>query len=318
MKTAMRTSKSTRPHTPKQPVIGSILTTTDFSPESLKGVRYAAFLAEFFSADLTVLHAIEPSPAFSGFESVVLARDDADLVGFARAELAKLVQSEIKTRDGVSHIVASGKAFDQIVNFARKTKADLIVLSTHGFTGVKRVIMGSTAEHVVRHATCPVLTVPSKFQDKPTRPKRIFVPIDFSNLSKDALQYARLLAEAFSANIVLGSVVEQYPEGPLVASELTTQVMMPLIREAETELERIADELKNLTTAKIKVEVSAGRPSHEICAMAKRAGADLIVLTTHGYTGLKRMLIGGTAERVVRHAQCPVLVVRELQRRLAG
>ncbi|MDB6056951.1 MAG: universal stress protein, partial [Verrucomicrobiales bacterium] len=142
--------------------------------------------------------------------------------------------------------------------------------------------------------------------------------IDFSNLSKDALPYARLLAEAFSAEIVLGSVIEQYPGAPLAASQLAAQIIVPMMRHAESELERVADELRQDTEVKVTSQVSAGRPSHEICRMASRAKADLIVLTTHGYTGLKRMLIGGTAERVVRNATCPVLVVRELQRRLAS
>lgn len=310
------TRRSSRGESPK--VIDSILTTTDFSPESLTGVKYAVMLAQKFNAELTLLHVIEPAPPFSGFEKVVIASDDAALAVCARSKLAKLVKREVKTKAAASYFVCAGKAFDRIVEFARKDKADLIVISTHGFTGVKRVMMGSTAEHVVRHASCPVLTVSSKRPDGPLKVKRILVPIDFSNLSKDALPYARLLAEAFSAEIVLGTVIEQYPVAPRAGSELSAQVIVPMMHAARTELEALANELRKITDVNVKVEVSAGQPFQEICGMAARYAADLIVLTTHGYTGLKRMLIGGTAERVVRHATCPVLVVRELQRRLSG
>ena len=180
------------------------------------------------------------------------------------------------------------------------------------------MIMGSTTEQVVRHASGPVLTVPANRPDSPLKVKRILVPIDFSNLSKDALPYARLLAEVFSAEIVLGTVIEQYPIAPPYGMEVSAQFVVPMMRAARAELEAIADELRQLTDVKVKVKVSAGTPFQELCNIAAGCAADLIVLTTHGYTGLKRMLIGGTAERVVRHARCPVLVVRELQRRFAG
>lgn len=320
MKTKLHSSRSSkrtsRPQTPK--VIDSILTTTDFSPESLTGVKYATMLAQKFHSKLTLLHVIEPPPPFSGFEKVVIATDDAALAFAARSKLAKLLESEDKAKTATSYFVCEGKAFDRIVQFARTSKVDLIVLSTHGLTGVKRMIMGSTAEHVVRHASCPVITVPANHPNPPLKLKRIFAPIDFSNLSKDALPYVRLLAEAFSGEIVLGTVIEQYPIVPHPGSEVSAQFIVPMMRSAGTELEALADEVRQLTHVKVTAKVSAGRPFQQICSMAAKSAADLIVLTTHGYTRLKRMLIGGTAERVVRHAKCPVLVVRELQRRLAG
>jgi nucleotide-binding universal stress UspA family protein len=320
MKTKLNRSQPrgriSRGQTPK--VIDSILTTTDFSPESLTGVKYAGMLAAKFHSELSLLHVIEPPPRFSGFEKVVIARGDAAVEFAARAKLANLLKTAVERGTSTSCFVTTGKAFDRIVQFARTSKVDLIVLSTHGFTGVKRVVTGSTTEQVVRHAPCPVLTVPANRPNRPLKVKRILVPIDFSNVSKDALPYARLLAEAFSAEIVLGTVIEQYPIAPPYGSEVSAQFVVPMMRAARTELEAIADELRQLTDVKVKVKAAAGTPSQQICIMAARNAANLIVLTTHGYTGLKRMLIGGTAERVVRHATCPVLVVRELQRRLAG
>ena len=86
--------------------------------------------------------------------------------------------------------------------------------------------------------------------------------------------------------------------------------MVPLMKQAEAELEHLAGEQRKTTGANISVVVRDGKPFQEICHAAETLGADLIVLTTHGHTGLKHVWLGSTAERVVRHAKCPVLVVR--------
>ena len=93
------------------------------------------------------------------------------------------------------------------------------------------------------------------------------------------------------------------------------QTTVPMMKQAEADLERMAKELGEASSVKATAVVRDGKPFEEICRSAKTVGADMIVLTTHGYTGLKHVWLGSTAERVVRHAPCPVLVVRELERR---
>ena len=87
--------------------------------------------------------------------------------------------------------------------------------------------------------------------------------------------------------------------------------IVPLMKQAEADLERIATPLGESTGVNLSAAAREGRPYEEICHAAKTVGADLIILPTHGYTGLKHVWLGSTAERVVRHAPCPVLVVRE-------
>jgi nucleotide-binding universal stress UspA family protein len=87
------------------------------------------------------------------------------------------------------------------------------------------------------------------------------------------------------------------------------------MKQAEADLEHMAGSLSRSTAVKVSVLVHDGTPFDEICHTAKTLGADLIVLTTHGYTGLKHVWLGSTAERVVRHAHCPVLAVRRLNRK---
>ena len=210
----------------------------------------------------------------------------------------------------------TGKPFHEISLAAGAGAVDLVVIATHGHTGIKRVLLGSTAERVVRHAPCPVLTVPTHAlsrRDGKTpafKLKKILVSIDFSKISKDALPYAVLLAGHFGSEVILLNVVEMFPIDHLPGREVTNQTMAPMMKRAGADLECLAASLSKSTDASASAIVRQGTPFAEICHAAKTLGADLIVLTTHGYTGLKHVWLGSTAERVVRHAPCPVLAVR--------
>jgi len=280
-------------------------------------MRYAVALAEKLKAAVTLLHVVEPRSWIDRFE----ARKDSELIPLARAQLATLAKREVKGSVTVTSSVRTGKPFHEITTAAGEGAADLIVIATHGHTGVERVLLGSTAERVVRHAPCPVLIVPARELPKragktpPFNLKKILVPIDFSNLSKDALPYAVLLAGHYGAELLLLHIVEKFPIDSLLGRELSHQTTVPLMKQAEADLERTAENLSKATGVQATAVVRGGTPFAEICDAAKTGSADLIVLTTHGHTGLKHVWLGSTAERVVRHAPCPVLVVRELERR---
>jgi len=106
-------------------------------------------------------------------------------------------------------------------------------------------------------------------------------------------------------------IVEKFPIDYLLGRELMNETIVPMMKQGEADLERMAEDLGKATGVKATAVVRDGKPFEEICQSAKTVGADLIVLTTHGYTGLKHVWLGSTAERVVRHASCPVLVVGE-------
>ncbi len=139
------------PATP--PKLQKVLATTDFSDESLAGVRYAVALAEKLGAALALLHVIEPPSRLGGMESVVLAREDSEVAALARAQLTTLAKRESAGDSPVTSSLRAGKPFHEITTAAREGAADLIVIATHGHTGVKRALLGSTAERVVRHAS---------------------------------------------------------------------------------------------------------------------------------------------------------------------
>lgn len=141
--------------------------------------------------------------------------------------------------------------------------------------------------------------------------KRILVPIDFSDASREALRYAWSFADKFKARILPLHVVEPmvYPTdvafAPLTV-EFPVQVSLPAMRK------RLHQWCMEVVPGRLldKPMVKQGQPYHEIARAAQSLKMDLIILSTHGYTGLKHVFLGSTAERVVRHATCPVLTVR--------
>ena len=149
----------------------------------------------------------------------------------------------------------------------------------------------------------------------PFRLKRILVPIDFSECSRNALVYGLRFAQQFGGQLLLVHVVEPMivPENMLMAVPELPEAGGNLVNEAQARLAQLA---KKEIPAEVKTEVAVrvGRPYHEIIEAAKAEAVDLIVIATHGYTGLKHVFLGSTAERVVRHATCPVLTVREPER----
>jgi len=145
--------------------------------------------------------------------------------------------------------------------------------------------------------------------------RHILVPVDFSDTSKKAIQYAVPFGAAFDAEVLLLHVMQPYS----VPVELG--YMPPQWAESQREFVKSArDELDKLCAREIgararsQVQVREGVPWQEIIAAARETCADLIILATHGRTGLRHVLLGSVAERVVRHAPCPVLVVRERER----
>ncbi len=211
-----------------------------------------------------------------------------------------------------------GKAADEICRLAGEVGIDLIVTSTHGHTGLKHLALGSTAERVVRYSPCPVLVVPvsswSKRGGKMAEPaltfRKILVPVDFSECSMKGVAYAKALAKTFGAKLVLlHSIAVQY----YVTSDEYARYDLPLLMQ-QTEAvarEQMRDLVRQSDWDGVEVESSLqiGHAGEQVCARAEEEGADVIVTSTHGTTGFKHVLLGSTAEYIVRHAKRPVLVV---------
>jgi len=152
---------------PKPPRYRRILWPTDFSPIAKAALPYAADMATERGADLVLLHVLPSVPPYAVAEisGAFLDRLDRETRSKAAAELRKLAAGGKHPGLRTRTVVAKGVTFDQILRVARRLRCDLIVLATHGRTGLRHVLMGSVAENVVRRAPCPVLTVrPPKFR----------------------------------------------------------------------------------------------------------------------------------------------------------
>lgn len=142
--------------------------------------------------------------------------------------------------------------------------------------------------------------------------RRVLAPTDFSDNAAPAVRYAAGLAEKFGAELVLLHVV---PDAVLVLPDAVMPTPVPgpdlteMAASARSGLARVVADL-NLARLNPRTEVRVGVPAEEVDAAAKELGADLICVGTHGRTGLAHLLLGSVAERIVRHAPCPVLVVR--------
>lgn len=142
--------------------------------------------------------------------------------------------------------------------------------------------------------------------------KKILVPIDFSDYSKKALQYTVQFCKSMQAEIILVYVIEPmiYPADLSMGQMVIPQNELNLDQKAKSELEELAkSEIGDLL--KYQILIKMGKPFMEIIETASEQDADLIIISTHGHTGVEHLLFGSTAEKVVRKAPCPVLTIRE-------
>lgn len=137
-----------------------ILVPTDFSENSKQALPYALQIAEQFGAQLYLINIIEPVPWMSDMRDVPLTLSENEIALQTKADLERLASESLKGSKPVESVARKGKqAYAEIVSFAREMSIDLIIIATHGRTGLKRTLLGSTAERVVRYASCPVMVV---------------------------------------------------------------------------------------------------------------------------------------------------------------
>jgi nucleotide-binding universal stress UspA family protein len=244
----------------------------------------------------------------------------ADAIALMQDRLAEVQRKHnVRFWPDNCHVV-SGRPFEEICKLAREIEADLIVLPTRGHSGLKHVVLGSTAERVVRYAPCPVLVLRgAKYQSiilndaadtAGLKLRKILVPVDFSKCSLAGVKYAARLAKSTEATLRLLHVV--FPYAQVFAMDRVGADVTPLIETAKT---AAREEMSKLTRMNFlrgvpcETEVRTGSTIDEICGETGRPDIDLVVTSTHGRAGFKRALLGSVAEHVVRYAECPVIIV---------
>ena len=209
--------------------------------------------------------------------------------------------------------VAMGDPRAEIVRLADEWGADLLVLGARGLGLVKRFLLGSVSLAVARHARCPVLVV----KGRPRKLGSVLVAMDGSEDSFQAVRFLQSLALPRQTKVRLLSVVE-LPRYPSSAPKSVHGQIVRMLKELEAErrgelekvLERAASHLDDKIT-RITRSTPTGNPADEIVATADDHDADLIVVGARGLGGIARLLLGSVSERVLGHARCPVLIVKE-------
>ena len=199
-----------------------------------------------------------------------------------------------------------------VLDYAEQIDADLVVMATHGRRGVDHALIGSIAEGVVRRAPCPVLTVRPTAEHTETNSHRILVPVDLSVNARSALAHAREIAEDSGAEVHLLHVAQAFPNyGTAEAPPVSASLSETERRELETALAGIAGEvLGDDLPVTLHVEAGLGNPAIIVLDLAERLDIDLVVLGSHGRSGIRRFWLGSVTEKVVQLAPCPVFTVK--------
>jgi len=285
----------------------TILVPVDGSSLAERVLPYARFLMQATRAKMILLHVVETRP-FADSEEIW---DDMLAERGAEAYLTRL-STELDGSATVDTAVIIGDPAQEIVNAVKMRGVDLIAMSTHGRSGLGRLIQLSVTDEVMRHASVPILLI-SPHCDRgwsSDRPFRILVALDGSELAEKALGPAARLAETLGAELLLVRVVGQPPR---VNIERTPNALPDVVPddeavEAELYLERVAAALR-ATHRSVRTMVERGDPGEAIPATASAEEADLIAIAGHGRNGVARLVLGSVATRVVQEAGVPVLMV---------
>lgn len=282
--------------------IETIVCPTDLSEASLEAVPLATRMARLHGADLHLLH-VHLLHSISPSEEDVPFPGEAE----ARAELESSAD-EIQWNQVVHEIRRGVNAAPTILEYADEHDADMIVMGSHGRRGFRRLLLGSVTEEVVRMSPCPVLVV----RNRPEKPAprevdRVIVPVDFSISTSSVIETARELASALDVPLELLHAVEPIPYA---------QMSYPIAIDhedfrthAQKRLQGYADdvELEQGVTARTVI----GMADQVVIEAAERSASPMVVMSSHGHSGLARALLGSTAERLLRHAPCPVMIVKD-------
>jgi len=295
----------------------SILCATDLSNFSNYAVPYGIALAQEFGAKLYLCHVIDLIPG-TGYGELIIdfVQQDKAITNHAREQLNKLIG---KQKVDSEQLVIVGHPVDDITRLAKEKQVDLAIVATHGRSGLKRLILGSTTECLMQRLPCPLMSIRSPKKDivapskQETRIKKILVGCDFSTDSIQAFEYALSLAQEFESELHLAHVIE-----PLVYENLfkravkSSENIMEHMRKplVETLSKMIPKEAYNW--CRHKTTLLAGQAHEQLFKYASANGIDLIVLGVSGHSLLETLLVGSTRDRVVRQALCPVLSVRPM------
>jgi nucleotide-binding universal stress UspA family protein len=292
---------------------GPILVPVDGSELSEKALPYAVSIARATGRSLTLLTVWEGVDG-ELFSAPSTTARDIDVRGRAQREayLEELAQRVAAHGTQVSKEMRDGHASQELLSFCDEHAPGLIVMATHGRSGIQRMWYGSVASKLMRTVPVPTLLVGPRVLERGTEPSailKILVPLDGSPISECALEPAAALAEAFQAAIVLARAI-RWPAQAFASGApgvYLPEIEHELRADAESYLSRIREELK--AAQPVKQHVLWALPAQAILEFVAQERIDLVVMASHSRTGVVRWALGSVADRVIQ-GTAPVLLIR--------
>jgi len=289
-----------------------IIVPVDFSEGSISAFGHGAAFAEAFGSVLELVHVVEhvgqTHPAFWTTEPGLAGELHRQALALAETSMHQLLP-HLPTASGVQlqTRVLSGALPGTLSDHAAETHAGLIVVASHGRTGLSRWLLGSVSERLLRSAPCPVLIVRGGSASDHPRLRRVLVAVDLSEHSRHALGVAGEIARSFGAAL---DVLYVWAAPFYDAAEHFDAELFERIRQsARSELDEFVASAGISPEVAVSVSIASGTPSQKISEHIQAESPDLLVLGSHGHRGFKRLMLGSVAETTVRYASCATLVV---------
>ena len=279
------------------------------SAYTLRTLPIAAYLARAYHARVTLLSVL-PERRVLGIR--LPFRRNGHVWQEREAYLRQAAQS-FTAHNGfeVSIRLAEGEPALTIAREAERLDADVLIISTHGRHGVARWVLGSKAAALLHLSSRPVLLVPPGAAERAQAPRfaRVLVPLDGSALAERVLPYVLSLSQRFRAEVLLlhiPEVPESHRYGEV--ADLVASLRQQAIEQGRAYLERVAAVLRDAGVT-VRIRIQGYDPGPTICDVARQEGVDLVMTTTHGRSGVERVLMGSVAEYLARHAQSLLFLV---------
>ena len=298
------------------PLDGSELAEKALEPANQVAMAMAQYGNEPRPVRLTLLRVLSPMALLAAdpylYDEMMRMSSDE-----AQAYLNQVASTMTANGVVIETKIVNGSSAEAIVQYAEGAGIDLIVMSSHGRTGSRRWVYGSVAEKVMHHAPCATAIIRAHVEVSMFQNRKILVPLDGSELAERALGPALALARAVNSNVYLLRVVaagepmaeSMRPTGEQVEAALAAADLEEK-GEAEAYLQSVFSQFEN-TRLFFDVQTTSGDVADTIVTYADDNHIDLIVISSHGRSGLGRWLHGSVAEKVLRGATCATLIVRE-------
>ncbi len=296
----------------------TILVPTDFSAFADHALAYARAFAKQTGGAVHAVHVVNARAVEGGgLEGIYMNQGELDESLQAVKEHAEAKMEHVVLKDhllGVEvtpHVLVGSPAKD-IAALASEIGADLIVIATHGRSGLDRRVLGSTCDKLIRTSPVPVLVVKHPEQEFVTAIGgemtlgKILVPCDFSDFSRSAVPVAADFCRKFGASLLLEHVVDTWLDYPEFAPQIEMNNSPHLAEAAQKSLDQLASEQEGVT---VTARVQIGVPHRLIAETIEKENVDLVIMATHGRSGLAHVLLGSVTERLVRMSMCPLLTI---------